>query len=199
VPYVVDTLGRKHNQLLWDAKGRLFQRSNSTWSAQLSYSLNERTFKKEDADDSHKPTTPDILQTPINDNPLTLIGSYADFSVPWNLSFNYTLSYVSTYVAAKYNFKSEVVQTLGFSGNFSLTDKWKFTFSSGYDFVNHGLSYTSLDIYRDLHCLEMRFNWIPFGYYRSWNFQINIKAESLKDIKYKKEQRYQDNQGYYSY
>ncbi|MCR5424778.1 MAG: hypothetical protein K6E93_08500 [Bacteroidales bacterium] len=199
VPYVVDTLGRKHNQLLWDAKGRLFQRSNSTWSAQLSYSLNERTFKKEDADDSHKPTTPDILQTPINDNPLTLIGSYADFSVPWNLSFNYTLSYVSTYVAAKYNFKSEVVQTLGFSGNFSLTDKWKFTFSSGYDFVNHGLSYTSLDIYRDLHCWEMHFNWIPFGYYRSWNFQINIKAESLKDIKYKKEQRYQDNQGYYSY
>lgn len=197
IPYVVDSLGRKHNQFLWNEEGRLFQRSNSTWSAQISYSLNNRTFKK---DAPARPKTQSlILQTPFNDNPLALIGSYADFSVPWNLSFNYTLSYVSTYVAAKYGFDNNVVQTLSFTGNFSLTDKWKFTFSSGYDFVNKGLSYTSVDIYRDLHCWEMRFNWVPFGYYRSWNFQINIKADSLKDVKYKKEQRYRDRQGYYSY
>ena len=45
----------------------------------------------------------------------------------------------------------------------------------------------------------MRFNWIPFGYYKSWNFQINIKASSLKDVKYQKQRAYQDNHGYYSY
>ncbi len=45
----------------------------------------------------------------------------------------------------------------------------------------------------------MRFNWVPFGYYKSWNFVINIKASSLKDVKYQKQQSYQDNQGYYSY
>ena len=45
----------------------------------------------------------------------------------------------------------------------------------------------------------MRFNWVPFGYYKSWNFVINIKANSLKDVKYTKQQSYQDNQGYYTY
>ena len=45
----------------------------------------------------------------------------------------------------------------------------------------------------------MRFNWTPFGYYKGWNFVINIKAPSLRDVKYEKKKNYQDNQGYYSY
>ena len=139
------------------------------------------------------------MQTPFNYNPALMMGTYADFSMPWNLSFNYTLSYVSTYIAAQFNLKKEVIQTLSVSGNVDLTPNWKIAFSTGYDFVNKGMSYTSLDIYRDLHCWEMRFNWVPFGYYKSWNFQINIKASSLKDVKYTKQQSYQDNQGYYTY
>ena len=85
------------------------------------------------------------------------------------------------------------------SGNFSLTENWKFNFSTGYDFTNKGMSYTSIDIYRDLHCWEMRFNWVPFGYYKSWNFSINVKASSLSDVKYEKRENYQSNQGYYVY
>ena len=85
------------------------------------------------------------------------------------------------------------------SANADITKNWRVAVSTGYDFVNKGLSYTSIDIYRDLHCWEMRFNWIPFGYYKSWNFQINIKASSLKDVKYQKQRAYQDNHGYYSY
>lgn len=203
-PYVVDTLGNRHNRFLWQQEGaaassalpKLLQKTNATWSAQLSYSLNNKTFKK---DGTGQRYDPNILQTPFNDSPMALVGPYADFSVPWNLSFSYTLSRVSTYVAARYGFENEVVQTLSLTGNFNLTDKWRFVFSTGYDFVNKGMSYTSVDIYRDLHCWEMRFNWIPFGYYRSWNFQINIKADSLKDVKYKKEKPYQSSQGYYNY
>ena len=127
------------------------------------------------------------------------MGTYADFSVPWNVSVNYTLTYVNSYVAAKYNYESNITQTLSLSGNMTLTENWKIAFSSGYDFVNHGMSYTSIDIYRDLHCWEMRFNWVPFGYYKSWMFSINIKASALRDIKYDKRRSYQDNQGYYTY
>ena len=71
--------------------------------------------------------------------------------------------------------------------------------STGYDIANKGMSYTTLDIYRDLHCWEMRFSWVPFGYYRSWFFQINIKADALRDVKYEKKKPYTDNAGYYSY
>lgn len=128
-----------------------------------------------------------------------MIGNYVDFSVPWNMSFNYTLSYVNAYVANEFNYQSNLIQTLSISGNLTLTEKWKVAFSTGYDFVNHGMSYTSIDIFRDLHCWEMRFNWVPFGYYKSWNFVINIKAPALKDLKYEKRHSYLDNQGYYSY
>ena len=200
VPYVVDSAGRKHNQLLWETLQKLFQRTNSTWSAQLSYSLNNETFGGGDkAAPQGGDIVPPILQSPYGPNPGLLVGTYADFSVPWNLSLNYTLSHVSTYVAATYNFKSDVVQTLGISGNISLTKNWKLSVTTGYDFQNKGMSYTSIDVYRDLHCWEMRFNWVPFGYYKSWNFQVNIKASSLQDVKWNKRKSYQDNEDYYLY
>ena len=199
IPYEVDSLGNKHNQLLWDTQHRLFRRDQSTWSAQLSWNLNNKTFSRSASRESNGQMVAPTLQSPYYYNPALLMGNYADFSLPWNLSFNYTFSYVSAYDAALYNFKSNVVQTLSFNGNFNLTDKWRFNFSSGYDFVNKGMSYTSIDIYRDLHCWEMRFNWIPFGYYKSWNFSINIKADSLKDVKWNKEHSYQSNKGYYTY
>lgn len=200
-PYVIDEAGRKHNQFLWDKKRKLFHRNSSNYSAQLSLSLNEKTLQRggEKQKSEGQTLPPAILQSPYSWNPSLLVGTYADFSVPWNVSVNYTLTYVNNYIAAKYNYESNITQTLSLSGNITLTDNWKVAFSSGYDFVNHGMSYTSIDIYRDLHCWEMRFNWVPFGYYKSWMFSINIKASALRDIKYDKRRSYQDNQGYYTY
>lgn len=190
-PYLVDSLGRKHHQYLLNQTDyrQMFQKNNSTWSAQLSYSLNNNTFRKGKKQSGGHAVSP--LQTPFLDNPAGLMGNYVDFSVPWNLSLNYTLSYVSTYVAAQFGLEHSVVQNLSLTGNFSLTDKWRFTFSTGYDFANKGFSYTQVNVHRDLHCWEMSFNWIPFGYYKSWTFQINIKADSLRDVKYKKQQPYE--------
>lgn len=201
IPYVVDTLGNKHDVLLWNAEKRLFQRSNSTWSTQLSWSLNNETFKKKGrtSNESAGQQIRPIVQTPFNYNPALMIGSYADFSMPWNLSFNYTFSYVSNYVAKQFNYQNTVIQTLSLTGNVSLTEHWKISATTGYDFTQKAMSYTSIDIYRDLHCWEMRFNWVPFGYYKSWNFQINIKANSLRDVKYQKRETYQANRGYYVY
>ena len=193
-PYYVDTLGNKHNTFLWQLEGdlrpmrRLLQPTNSTWSAQVTYSLNPNTFRRNGATPKGNALP---LQTPFNTNPIGLMGQYADFSVPWNLSLSYTLSFVSTYVAARYGLEHSTVQNISLSGNFSLTDKWRFNFSTGYDIANKGFSYTSINIHRDLHCWEMSFSWIPFGYYKSWTFQINIKADSLRDVKYKKDQPYQ--------
>ena len=203
-PYYIDESGRKHNQFIWQTgQKKLFQKNNSTWSTQISYSINNSTFNTDNTDKKDKSSAEHIIspvmQSPYNYNPALLLGTYADFSMPWNVSFNYTLSYVSTYVAAQYNFKNDIIQTLSVSANAEITKNWRVAVSTGYDFVNKGLSYTSVDIYRDLHCWEMRFNWIPFGYYKSWNFQINIKASSLKDVKYQKQRAYQDNHGYYSY
>ena len=196
-PYVIDTLGRLHNEFLWQKERRLFRTDNSTWSAQLSFSLNNNTFKSDGKSGGRPATT--ILQTPYNYSPVLMTGGYYDFSVPWNLSINYTFSYVNTFVAREMDMQSQTIRSINLSGNLSLTKSWRIAMTTGYDFVNKGWSYTTVDIYRDLHCWEMRFSWVPFGYYRSWFFQINIKADALRDVKYEKRQSYQENNGYYSY
>lgn len=197
-PYEIDSLGNKHNRYLWNTEKRLFKLSQSTWSTQLSWSLNNNTFKK-DAPKGQGQMVAPIMQTPYDYSPALMMGTYADFSVPWNVSLHYTMSYVSAYDAARFNINRNLTHSVSISGNFSLTENWKFNISTGYDFTNKGMSYTSIDIYRDLHCWEMRFNWVPFGYYKSWNFVINIKASSLHDVKYEKRENYQSNQGYYVY
>lgn len=198
-PYVIDTLGLIHNRLLIHEEGRLFRMDNSTWSAQLSYSLNNNTFKKDKEDKNQGRAVGTLIQTPHYYNAYLLTGTYVDFSVPWNVSFSYTFSHVDRYVAREMNLKSETIQSVTLSANVSLTKNWRLAMTTGYDIANHGMSYTTVDIYRDLHCWEMRFSWVPFGYYKSWSFQINIKADALRDVKYEKRQTYLDNQGYYSY
>lgn len=198
-PYVIDTLGLVHNKLLINEEGRLFRMDNSTWSAQLSYSLNNNTFNGDKNTKSEGRPTRTVIQTPLGYNSSLLLGGYVDFSVPWNVSFSYTFSHVDRYVAREKNFKSETIQSITLSANVSLTKNWRLAMSTGYDIANHGMSYTTVDIYRDLHCWEMRFSWVPFGYYQSWFFQINIKADALRDVKYEKRKTYLENQSYYSY
>ena len=51
---------------------------------------------------------------------------------------------------------------------------------------------TRLSIIRDLHCWEMRFNWVPFGFQKSYSFDINVKASILQDMKLSKKDRSTD-------
>jgi len=97
--------------------------------------------------------------------------------VPWTLNVNYNIRY------SKPLYESSVIQTLNFSGDFSLTQRWKLGFRSGYDFELKDLSYTSVDIYRDLHCWEMSFHWIPIGPRQSYLFTLKVKSAILQDLK----------------
>lgn len=113
---------------------------------------------------------------------------YVDFDIPWNLSVNYTMTY------NKQSISQALKQSLNFSGDLKLTDKWKIGFNSGYDFDEQDLSYTSLNIHRDLHCWEMLINWIPFGYRQSYNFTIRVKASALQDLKWERKRDWFDYQ-----
>lgn len=103
---------------------------------------------------------------------------YVDFSLPWSLSVFFNVNYMN-----RENAEANITQALTFNGDLQLTEKWRIGFNSGYDFQNKGFSYTSLNIYRDLHCWEMRFNWIPFGFNQSYTLDINVKAAALQDLK----------------
>ena len=55
----------------------------------------------------------------------------------------------------KQSLLNNIRESLNFSGDLKLREKVKIGFNSGFDFTAKDLSYTSLNIYRDLHCWEM--------------------------------------------
>lgn len=203
-PYAADSLGRRINRLEVIDNGRLFRKQNSSWTFSMSYSFNQNDLKKVRGQKGSQE-----LRDEINENARKsgmfdpdelneILGNpnaYIDWTTPWSLSVSYNLTYTTSlaYAAFMGIATNTHVHTIGLNGDISITPKWKVTFSTGWDFVGKNITYTSLSVYRDLHCWEMRFNWIPIGSYKSWNFTINVKAQALKDLKYEKKKDYRDN------
>ncbi len=120
--------------------------------------------------------------------------AYYDFSLPWNFGFNYAVSYSSSpYNNGTTGYRRNVTQTIGFNGSISITPKTGIVIQGGYDIMNNKLTTSSITISRDLHCWQMSFSWVPFGFHRSWSFNIGVKAASLSDLKYDKSQSMYDN------
>lgn len=188
-PYVLDSSGRQINRFEWDVNRRLLRRKQTNWDFGMSYNLGQKDFaKKKEERKSDFGTEAELAE--INANP----DDYVDWTVPWSLALNYNLRYsnVAKYVGFTKTVDKKVVQTLGLSGEVNVTPKWKVSFNTGWDFEANDLSYTSVNIYRDLHCWEMRFSWIPLGYRKSWNFTINVKASVLQDLKLNKKKDFRD-------
>jgi len=145
--------------------------------------------KKKTTDSGSKPKRDDFTEEEqreldyIEANP----NLYVDFSIPWRRNLNYSVNYRKTGFA-----ESQIVQTLTFNGDFSVTPKTKIGFRSGYDFQRKELTQTSIDVNRDLHCWELNFNWVPFGRFTSYNFAIRVKSSVLQDLQYNKRQQWTD-------
>lgn len=125
-------------------------------------------------------------------------NEYMDFEVPWSISLDYTFSYSKNYSrnpaegATRPLSKNTISQMVRVNGDFSLTPKWKFGYSTGYDFQQKEVTATSFNISRDLHCWEMTFSCIPFGTHQSYNFQINVRSSMLRDLKLTKRDSWYD-------
>ncbi len=198
-PYVLDSTGTKQlNKFEWDVNNRLFRKKSVAWNFSASYTINDKTFGKKKKDKNKEErdmiSSPNASEEELNDirnNP----NGYVDWSTSWSLSLSYNLRLSNnlSYINYILHDNRSQVQTLGLSGEIRLSPKWKVSAQTGWDFETKKISYTSLTIYRDLHCWEMRFNVIPYGSYKSWNFQINVKASALQDLKLTKKKDYRDN------
>ncbi len=175
-PYYKDTAGVSRSVTEWKMNHKLFRMLQNDWNFSVNWSLNPEALK---AKNTQPTTDPNKVNAP-------------NFSIPWNLNISYNLYYFKKEDGIPDKYTNSTVQTLAISGEINLSKKWKISASSGYDFKNKELSYTSIDIYRDLHCWEMRFNWIPIGTRTSWNFTVNVKASVLQDLKYVKKKDFRD-------
>lgn len=182
--YTRDLYGRSTNTTEWKANHRLLRLDNTNWDLGFSYSLaSDKVKGKKTSEKGTERERQDIL-----DN----YDYYVDFDIPWSFSFNYNFHYTKTWDNSAKKRIGKLTQTLSFNGQLNITPKWKISLTSGWDFVSNELSYTSIDVYRDLHCWEMRFGWIPKGGQQSWNFSINVKASILQDMKLNKKKDFRD-------
>jgi hypothetical protein len=179
-PYQTDTLGNEIEKFEWE-NGRIGRLTNVNLS--LSTSLNSK--EKQGSKPAPSGATQDQMDY-INTHP----QAYVDFNVPWNFSVYYNIRYSKpTFLSTE-----KTTQSVSFNGDLSLTKKWKISIASGYDFTAQEMTLTSINVYRDLHCWEMHFSWVPFGFRQSFSIDINIKASILKDLKLSRRRGWQDYQ-----
>lgn len=184
-PYIInDSTGININTFEWTKNKRLFRMVNTDWAFNLNWSLRPKQKKKEIVSDKASQEEIDMIKA--NED------KYIDFDQPWSLNIMYNFRYSRTFNKTTKIIDKKVIQTLSFNGDVSITDKWKIGFTSGYDFQQKEFSPTSINIYRDLHCWEMVFNWIPTGFRKSYNLTIRVKSPVLQDLKLTKKKDFRD-------
>lgn len=184
--YQRDTTGRTINRYLFDQPGnrRLTRLTNA--ALQLTYQFNpaQKPQRKSNIPREVAPTNDPVLGAPRVINPYE---DYVDFELPWELNANFTAQYTDPgprptrlgYIRPR----SLAAASLNMSGSLKLTNNLRVGYSTGYDFISQQVSFTSLDIFRDLHCWQITGNWRPFGFTKGYFVTIAAKSSLLQDLK----------------
>jgi hypothetical protein len=190
-PYAVETainssgveVTRNLNQFAWNKGQGIGAIRNATLNLNASINPNSSKSQGEVRDEMTDKFLQDggrmneFVQSEIN-RIATDPSQYIDWDIPWNLTFGYNLSYSNQARGTK-----NITQAINMSGDFSLSEKWKINFNTGFDAQTKELTQTMIGIARDLHCWQMNVNWIPFGRFTSYNVDIRVNSSILSDLK----------------
>jgi lipopolysaccharide assembly outer membrane protein LptD (OstA) len=175
-PYAYDENDADYNRFQYDVNSHFARLTNFNLSSNFSI------VPKSKSKVTQKATNEELEYIRLHPE------EYVDFNIPYNLSVSYTYSW-----SRRGNSAANQSQSASLNGDLSITPKWKVGFNSWYDFTAKRFTNFGVNIYRDLHCWEMRLNWVPFGYQESYFFQINVKSSILQDLKLMKRKDFYDN------
>ncbi len=188
-PYTYnDSTGGRINKFQYSKNKQLTRLTSANLNVQ--FNLNSK---------STVPNKPKVA----NDAELQMIQNnpynYVDFTVPWNASVSYNLNYTETKrilyrTPPTIPVSNNIVQSIQFRGDVNITPKWKVGVTTGYDIKTKQFTYTNIDIYRDLHCWEMRFTVVPFGPQLGYFLNLNVKSGTLQDLKLSRRRSWYDLQ-----
>lgn len=195
-PYAIDNSGNRINAYNINNGGSLFRMTSANMT--LNYSISSKDMETNDKDKNKQSqrnggrdddlfgrntidATRGKSQFDDEDQGEDKISEFFTSIIPWDMTFAYSLTYGNNNRENKITGNSIMV-----SANGDLTPKWKVGVSTGYDFVQNGVTFTQLRFERDLLSWRMDFNWQPFGDQTNWSFFIGIKSSVLSDIKYDK-------------
>lgn len=106
------------------------------------------------------------------------------FDIPWKLNLAHVYSVnlnQNRTIMSDPNYR--MVQTLSLNGDISFTKRWKLSGNTSFDFETAKLTYTTLNLVRDLHCWVLSFNWTPIADLKFFSFQMNAKSALFQDAK----------------
>ena len=196
-PYAIDNSGSRINTYNINNGGSLFRMTSANLTLNYSISSSEKDKNKKDKNTQSERNggrEDDLFgkNTVVNDNTKSQfdgseeegddkISEFFKSKLPWDMTFAYSLTYGNN------NREKQIIgNSIMISANTDLTPKWKAGISTGYDFVQKGVTFTQLRFERDLLSWRMDFNWTPFGTNANWGFFIGIKSGVLSDIKWDK-------------
>lgn len=187
-PYAIDKNGHKTRYYDWEKNHQLARFVSANMSIGTSFSSSDGKTKT-NASTNTNPTDPQQLNQATQNPTLTSNRSNQDvnFDIPWSLKVSYNWGY------SRPGLVTTLINSTSFSGDMSITKKWKLSAQSGYDFTAKQFNPTSFNLSRDLHCWIMTFYWVPFGSRKMYEFTINVKASILHDMKYTKKTDFHDN------
>jgi lipopolysaccharide assembly outer membrane protein LptD (OstA) len=194
-PYAIDNSGKQINVYNIDNGGSLFRMTSANMTLNYSISNKEKNKKGNENKQSERNggREDDLFgtNTDLNDQRKSqfdgseeddnAITEFFNAKLPWDMTLAYSLTYGN---AAREN--KIIGNSIMISANMDITPKWKGGISTGYDFVQKGVTFTQLRFERDLLSWRMDFNWTPLGTNSNWNFFIGIKSGVLSDIKWNK-------------
>jgi len=167
-------VGRRVNKFLVAEQGTLAQLTNFTISIGTRFSGEKKESKA-----GPVRTEADSVADRMRGGYVGLYDQPApDFSIPWNLDLTWNFSQSQPDPRSKY-ISSSIMGSLAFN----LTESWKFTAFSSYDMRTRQFAAPQISVYRDLHCWEMNFVWVPLGVNKNYRLEIRLKAPQLQDIK----------------
>jgi lipopolysaccharide assembly outer membrane protein LptD (OstA) len=158
------------NQFLWSTDKKIADMTSFNINLSTSYNFNIRNYEKLTSDTAKSKSKEDKYPD----------KAVVDIPVSGTINYNFSEFKPTPFITSRTSNLSTTIV-------FSLTPKWKFTFTGGYDLVNNQVSAPYITAYRDLNSWEMNFNWYPTGYFRGFRLEIRIKAPQLNDIKVTKQ------------
>jgi len=211
-PYEFDKNGMQTKTYAFEASNGKTWAHLTAFNVSTNYSIDQNTFKrKNEKSDLEKEAEDDITAETDEFGNITLTaeeierkrmedlrnkkrdpkeqnGEYDYYNCPWSISGGYTFGF--NHVPNK---PRTLRQTLNLSGSLSFTDKWHMSVTSGYDFDAKRFTSTQISATRSLHCFNLSFSIIPYGVYKSYNFNLSFNSSIFRGLEYKRNQSWRDN------
>src|SRR6185312_4967585 len=203
-PYKMNAYGENINQLVWD-NGQVGRFVNNTLT--LSTTLTPGSSKQQTQTQGQQNqtgqtnnnnnnskgvqfTSPDQYFDYIQNRP----AYYAPLELSqWSITMNYS---ISNAVNVGTNSANNSLQGITVNMSAQVTKYWYASIYTGYDFVGHQFTSTSISAKRDMHCWELIFNTIPFGFHQDFSVEVHVKSSVLQDLKLTRQRSWEDTQQY---